>query len=207
MLALSVRPAYSCTLIGDVNGDGKVDMKDLVIAGQAFGSYPEHPRWNPQADVNSDGKVDMKDLCIIASHFGDTLNSNKIKAKVKICPRVLNLCSRGRWIIAFIELPEGYNPADINVSSVMLNGTIRAEPKPVCIRDFDCDGAPELIVKFDRRKVIDLILSNYRLCRRFTKVTLTVTGNVNSDLFEGSDTVKVIKRCWFCGFCSCSKKC
>jgi hypothetical protein len=59
------------TLVGpDINGDGKVDMKDIVIAINAFRSFPGHPRWNPTADINFDGLVDMRDIVYIASVFG-----------------------------------------------------------------------------------------------------------------------------------------
>jgi parallel beta-helix repeat protein len=57
---------------GDINRDGKVDIKDIAIAASAFGSVPEHPRWNPIADINQDGKVDIKDLALIAKNFGKT---------------------------------------------------------------------------------------------------------------------------------------
>jgi hypothetical protein len=60
-------------LLGDVNGDGTVDIKDLAIAGKAFGSYIGHPRYNPDADVNQDGFVDIRDLAMIAKNFGKSV--------------------------------------------------------------------------------------------------------------------------------------
>jgi murein tripeptide amidase MpaA len=58
------------TLVGpDINGDGKADMKDIVIAINAFRSFPGHPRWNPMADINFDGLVDMRDIVYIVSVF------------------------------------------------------------------------------------------------------------------------------------------
>jgi hypothetical protein len=59
------------TIIGDINGDFKVDIKDLVLVIKHFASYPIHPLWNPDADVNSDGKVDIKDLVLVIKHFGE----------------------------------------------------------------------------------------------------------------------------------------
>ena len=56
----------------DINRDKKVDMKDIGIAAQAFGSYPGHPRWNPDADVDDDDDVDLFDISLIATHFGET---------------------------------------------------------------------------------------------------------------------------------------
>jgi len=59
-------------LLGDLNNDFKVDIKDLAIAALAYGSYPGYPRWSPQADINEDGKVDIRDLVLIAKNFGKT---------------------------------------------------------------------------------------------------------------------------------------
>jgi len=55
---------------GDLNGDDKVDLKDVYIVTLAFGSYPGHPRWNPVADVNRDNKVDLKDVYIVFRNYG-----------------------------------------------------------------------------------------------------------------------------------------
>jgi uncharacterized protein (DUF2141 family) len=55
---------------GDINGDGIVDMRDMKIVQDAFGSVPGNPRWNPIADLNGDGRVDMLDLFIVQKHYG-----------------------------------------------------------------------------------------------------------------------------------------
>jgi len=54
----------------DLTADGKVYIDDLIIAAKAFGSYPTHLRWNPDADINKDNIVNIKDLFIIAKDFG-----------------------------------------------------------------------------------------------------------------------------------------
>jgi len=59
-------------IIGDVNGDNQVDIRDIAQAGLAFGSYPDHPRWNSQADINQDNKIDIRDIAVIAKNFGKT---------------------------------------------------------------------------------------------------------------------------------------
>jgi len=59
-------------LLGDINGDDKVDIKDVAIVAAAFGSYPGHERWNPVADLNGDERVDIKDVAMVASNFGKT---------------------------------------------------------------------------------------------------------------------------------------
>jgi hypothetical protein len=54
----------------DINGDGIVNMGDVIIAVDAFGAYPTHPRWNPLADINRDNRVTMGDIIIILANFG-----------------------------------------------------------------------------------------------------------------------------------------
>jgi len=58
------------TLREDLNGDRKVDAKDIAIVGKAFGSYPGNPRWNPIADLDRDLKVDAKDVATVCKAFG-----------------------------------------------------------------------------------------------------------------------------------------
>jgi len=56
--------------IGDLNWDYKVDMKDVYLVAKAFGTYLNHPNWNPTADLNGDNKVDMRDIYLVARGFG-----------------------------------------------------------------------------------------------------------------------------------------
>ncbi|UCE95452.1 MAG: hypothetical protein JSV51_06915 [Candidatus Bathyarchaeota archaeon] len=58
-------------LMGDINGDGIVDVTDIWIAIDAFGSDPGHPRWNPDADFNQDGIIDITDITIAIINFGN----------------------------------------------------------------------------------------------------------------------------------------
>jgi len=73
MIALG-NVTFGVILAGDLNHDGKVDMKDIAIVAKLFGTRPGDPLWNPVADVIKDGKVDMKDISIVAKEFGMTTN-------------------------------------------------------------------------------------------------------------------------------------
>lgn len=50
------------TIQGDVNGDRKVEISDLIIMVNAIPSAPGWPNWNPNADINDDGFVDLADI-------------------------------------------------------------------------------------------------------------------------------------------------
>ena len=77
--AVTTTPAGSTTLyagnitvriIGDVNGDGRVDLRDIALVARAFGATPTSPNWNPAADINGDGIINMQDITLVARHFG-----------------------------------------------------------------------------------------------------------------------------------------
>ncbi|MCW4052763.1 MAG: carbohydrate binding domain-containing protein [Candidatus Bathyarchaeota archaeon] len=107
-----------------------------------------------------------------------------IDGSIDIAPDTLNLKSEGKWITAYIELPEGNDPSDIEVSTIELNGEIPAELHPTEIGDYDADGIPDLMVKFDRQDLIAILNAG--------EATLTITGEVDGIAFEGTDTIEVI---------------
>jgi PKD repeat protein len=55
---------------GDLDSNGKVNMGDVVIVLNAFGSTPGKPNWNPMADEDLDGRVTMGDVSTVISNFG-----------------------------------------------------------------------------------------------------------------------------------------
>ena len=60
------------TIVGDVNGDGKVNLIDVFSVALAYGSYPGHPAWNPNCDINGDGKINLIDYFTTALNYGKT---------------------------------------------------------------------------------------------------------------------------------------
>jgi len=55
---------------GDVNADGKVNVKDIFAVAKAFGSELGQPRYDPNLDINNDGKINVKDIFTTARNFG-----------------------------------------------------------------------------------------------------------------------------------------
>ena len=116
------------------------------------------------------------------------VTSTIIQATLDIDPDTLNLKSKGKFITCYIELPAGYNVTDINVSTMMLNDEVLAELHPTEIGDYDSDGILDLMVKFDRQSVIDILPVG-------DEVNVTVTGKLfDKTAFEGSDTIRVIDK-------------
>ena len=65
-ITVRFRPTRRST---DVNGDGKVDMNDIVLWILAFGSFPRHPRWDERCDINYSGVVDCVDVIYILKDY------------------------------------------------------------------------------------------------------------------------------------------
>jgi hypothetical protein len=59
----------SGTVVGDANGDGQVNVDDLIAVILGWGSCPPAPATCP-ADVNHDGSVDVDDLIMVILNWG-----------------------------------------------------------------------------------------------------------------------------------------
>ncbi len=144
-----------------------------------------------QDELGSDGIVDepyIIDECNRDNYPLATPWSPVISVTIDIDPNTLNLKSKGQWITCYIELQEGYNVSDIEVSTILLNNTIPAEMRPVGIGDYDNDGIPDLMVKFERETMMEYLRSKGI---GGAGIILTITGKFNGTSFEGSDTIRV----------------
>ena len=104
-----------------------------------------------------------------------------VPAEVRIVPRTINLTSKGRWITCHISLPEGYNVADIDPNSILLEDEIRPA-------SFRVDEEKQIaIVKFNRSGVQDIL--------KMGEVELTIAGQLtDGTVFEGTDVIKVLNK-------------
>ena len=104
-----------------------------------------------------------------------------IQAEVDVDPNTLNLNSTGKWITAFIRLPEEYDVAEIDPNSVLLEGQIKPE------RFWLTEDNQIAIAKFDREQVQAILTVG--------DIKLTITGYfIDGIPFEGTDTIKVINK-------------
>jgi len=60
------------TIPGDLDGNFTVQLVDLVVLAQAYGSKPGDGNWNPNADIDGNGIVGLTDLVIMARNYGKT---------------------------------------------------------------------------------------------------------------------------------------
>ncbi|MBN1457377.1 MAG: hypothetical protein JW912_05960 [Sedimentisphaerales bacterium] len=119
----------------------------------------------------------------------------EIDALVDIHPDTLNMKSNGRYVTAFITLPDGYDVADIDPATIQITNISGDEITdfpiddsfiPV-VGDHDEDEILDLTVKFDRQALVLLI--------QIGDKTITIEGDtLSGDHFIGSDTIRVINR-------------
>ena len=126
---------------------------------------------------------------------GDGFFSNsavfKITATVDVKPDALDLKTKGQWLTVYVELPEGYDVNDIDVSTVKLNGTISANASASKVGDYDGDGIDDMLIKFNRTQVTTLAGAGHAGIFKLTE-TFVITGKLATGVsFDGSDYVKV----------------
>lgn len=115
-----------------------------------------------------------------------TITNFGMPVNIDIDPNTLNLKSSGKWVTTYIEATD-FDVEDIDISTVKLEGAISAETQPAKAGDYDNDGIPDLMVKFNRQALIEYL-------KGFTgSVELTVSGKLyDGTSFQGSDTIVVI---------------
>lgn len=114
-----------------------------------------------------------------------------IVATIDIDPDTVNPDSQGKFVMAYIELPDAFDVGHIDVSTVTLEiegayGSVPAELSPTAVGDEDEDGVPDRMVKFSREAVVAL------LDGRTGDVTFKVRGQVSGSAFEGTDTIRML---------------
>ena len=81
------------TLPWDINNDGIVDIRDLLLISNSFGAAdPVYPK----VDVNQDGKVNIIDLLLVASHFGESINPDAPSPRPNISTEHFDVVER--WL-------------------------------------------------------------------------------------------------------------
>jgi len=188
----------------NADGTGRVKLTASWAGHARYGA----PAWSPDGNYiafasDYDEAIDIwimeadgsNPFNLTSSEWDDyspSWTAYPLQAEVDIDPDTLNLRSRGRPITAYIELPEGYDVADIDVDSICLYFEGAPEEGiPVDSRyrarigDEDGDEMPDLMVKFNRQLVQSYLEPGM--------VEMAILGELtDGTLLEGSDTVRVI---------------
>lgn len=145
------------TLIWDVNSDGIVDMQDLLLVSNNFGSENTA---NPRVDVNKDGIVNIIDLLLIAAHLGETTNGSS-PSTVPLHTSYINQVEK--WLIEAQKLE--------NTSEIVWDGVSKLEillnsahPKmSILLPNYPNPFNPETWIPFDLHDDAHVIIHIYNI--------------------------------------------
>jgi len=182
------------TYLGDLEGLTTIDPKPI-----AWIEFTVDDLGSSDLDLHDSTLADI-DGNPLAHSVVDGFFDNKplvVMATADIDPDTLNLRSKGKWITAYIELPEGFDAADIN-ATILMNETLSlvldskhgfVTTSNSYLVDHDNDGILERMVKFDRVMVQEFIFDQGI---RLGNVALTLTGRLlDGTPFKGTDIIFV----------------
>lgn len=179
----------------DTNADNNLD-DFFAIPEPKVGVYLIHVIAEPGASptetftivVNKDGTPRVLAQDIQVQDIPDfpfvvtTLDS--LSADMEIDPETLNLSSKGNWITCYIQFPEAYYIANIDSSTILLNGEIH--PARLFAGDEE-DIEQILMIKFARSELQKMLEPG--------NVELIVTGELfDGTSFECRNTIRVIDK-------------
>ncbi len=115
----------------------------------------------------------------------------QVQATVDVKPDTLNIASKSdkNAVTVYIEV-SCYDVNNIDMSTVTLStekGSVPAQLSPTEVGDYDSDGIPDRMVKFDRQAVIAIVNVG-------EKVKVNIQGKIGDAVFAGSDEIRVIAR-------------
>ncbi|WP_309568575.1 fibronectin type III domain-containing protein [Paenibacillus sp. sptzw28] len=153
----------------------------LAVAWQNVGyNQPPHPSFYLGDGMKTQPKPNI--YLVPASQM-------EISAEADVKPDTLKLSasSNENAVTAYIELPGNGQLVDVATVQLHLNGkSISAQSEPSTLGDYDADGIPDTMVKFEGQKV------RKALAGQSGNVTMTVTGlTKDGRFFSARDTVAV----------------
>ncbi len=108
-----------------------------------------------EIDNNGDGFFEQ--MAIADNELSYDEFALQTETVVDFDPDTLNLKSKGKFVTVYIELPEDFDVSEIDLFSLELNELVPPLPKPIEIGDYDSDGINDLMVKFDRQELIEVL--------------------------------------------------
>ena len=165
-------PAHD--ILGDINRDGIVNIRDLVLVSYRFGWRGEH-----RADINGDGIVDIADLVLVANAIGANA------AAPPLNPQVLELISAGDvkgWLSQArqLNLTDATSQRGILFLEQLL--VVLTPKETALLHNFPNPFNPETWIPYDLAKDADVSLHIYAV--NGTLVRTLALGHQAAGLYQ-----------------------
>ncbi|MCE2415004.1 sulfatase-like hydrolase/transferase [Candidatus Poribacteria bacterium] len=146
------------TLPWDVNNDGVVDIRDLVLISSSFGEEtPAHPK----ADVNMDGKVNILDLLLVAVHFGESSTPASPSTRANISAEHFDLVEQ--WLTEARLANDGSLPFQNGIAALERLISTAVPKETVLLANYPNPFNPETWIPYDLAEDSEVKIHIYNL--------------------------------------------
>ena len=144
------------TLPWDINNDGVVDMRDMILVSNSFDV--ESPGV-PKVDVNKDGNVDIIDLLLVAAHFGEFCDAIAPSAPAGIRPEQLDIVEK--WLAEARLVDDGSDVFLQGISTLEQLIGIAVPMETVLLPNYPNPFNPETWIPYDLAREANVYLHIY----------------------------------------------
>jgi DNA-binding beta-propeller fold protein YncE len=188
ILVLSLDFTGAVSVLGEIGGNQSIPIPPTAVQLDVLATVDAGE--DPFVVVfSADGTTALVTNPVTQSITVFNPEGGEAEALVHVAPRQLNTQARNRWINGSIELPTSLDPADIDITTVVLAATdfegseVPAQLDKWEISDKDTSGVDELHVKFERVDFQDVMPEG-------DTVLVEIRGMVADREFIGGDTIR-----------------
>jgi len=125
-------------LIGDVDDDCDVDIRDIMLVAGRWGSHSGDANYEPRYDLDGDGDIDITDVMTVVAHWGESCG----QGVARVAPEPLSAAVSMNLLPAQnVAQPGDVFPLDVQVQGVTdLGGvefTLQFDPALVHVESVD----------------------------------------------------------------------
>ena len=136
----------------DVNGDGNVNIFDLILIAQNFNKA------NPQADVNGDGTVNIFDLIAVAQHLGDSTTGDAPSIRLT---HSVSLETTQAWIDMAYAADDGSLAFQLGIANLRRLLTMMRPDTTALLGNYPNPFNPETWIPYQLAHAADVALTIY----------------------------------------------
>ena len=146
------------TLPWDINNDGIVDIRDLIMVSNSFGVNASE---YPNVDVNKDGSIDIVDLLLVAVHLGESCDPTAPSAHPNILPEHFDIVEK--WLTEAHLTDDGSNVFKHGIAALEHLIDTVSPKKTVLLPNYPNPFNPETWIPYDLADDTDVHIYIYNL--------------------------------------------